>query len=282
MVERTYIVQGDFPRQVMPDFYWLGGCSNSGAWPGREIHEARHELTAAYLIIGSKHTLMIDTGHYGHWYVLRDQLQEVLAGRPIDFVFPTHQEIPHSGNLGRLLELYPDAVAVGDVRDYHLFHPDIELDRLVMMDDGDSVDLGDRRFVFVDAIWKDLTGTMWGYDDKNKMLFTSDGFGMTHMHQEDICDLMPHEMSDEKLSVHRTRYAAPFVGFRYQDQTRNIRRFRDLQKRFPIEAITSAHGGPLVGDIMNEIVEETLAVFATGEYGPQKIVQTGWRHAAKF
>ena len=282
MVERTYIVRGDLPRKIMPDLYWLGGCSNSGAWPGRSIHGARHEATVTYIILGSEKTLMVDTGHFGHWYALEEQLESVLQGRTLDYVFPTHQEIPHAGNLGRLLELYPEAKAVGDVRDYHLFHPEIDLDRLQIMGDGDRVSLGDRDFVFVEAIWKDLSGTMWGYDSKIETLFTSDGFGMVHMHEDDICDLMPHEMPEVVLDTHRQRYAAPFVGFRYQDQKEKIAKFKALQEKIPIKVIASAHGGPLIGPILDAFVEEMFQVFATGDYGPQKVSGTGWEYVSKF
>jgi len=282
MAERTYIVRGAMPRKVLPDLHWLGGCSNSGAWPGRSIHEARHETTAAYIILGSEKTLMVDTGHFGHWYVLQEQLENALQGRTLDYVFPTHQEIPHSGNLGRLLELYPQARAVGDVRDYHLFHPEIDLERLRMMQAGDRISLGDRDFVFLEAIWKDLTGTMWGYDTKIGALFTSDGFGMTHMHEDDICDLMPHEMPAAQFETYRHRYAAPFVGFRYQNQVANIAKFRTLQKRFPIKMIVSAHGGPLMEPGLDDFIEEMFRVFATGDYGPQKVAALGWEHVSKF
>lgn len=282
MVERTYIVRGDIPRQITPDLYWLGGCSNSGAWPGREIHEARHEATASYLVLGSEKTLLVDTGHFGHWYVFKDQLRATLQGRSLDYVFPTHQEIPHAGNLGRLLEVYPDAVAVGDVRDYHLFHPEVDLDRMHIMHDGDGVSLGDRDFIFVEAIWKDLTGTMWGYDTRAETLFTSDGFGMVHMHQEDVCDLMPHEMPEDVFDTHRHRYAAPFVGFRYQDQNKKIAQFKALQKRFPIKVIASAHGGPLYGPILEPFIEDMFKVFATGDYGPQKVSGLGWKYVSSF
>ena len=85
---------------------------------------------------------------------------------------------------------------------------------------------------------------MWGYDTKLKALFTSDGFGMTHLHADDICDLMPHEMPEAAFNNYKHRYAAPFVGFRYQNQKKKIAQFRALQAQYPIELIVSAHGGP--------------------------------------
>ena len=115
-VQRAYIVRG-LPRRVLPDLAWLGGCSNSAGWPGPAAlrRPITHEPCVAYLILGARKTVMLDTGHFAHWHSLAGQIEEMLQGRSLDYVFVSHQEIPHTGNLGRLLQKYPQAKAVGDV-----------------------------------------------------------------------------------------------------------------------------------------------------------------------
>ena len=111
---RAYIVRG-LPRRVLPDLAWLGGCSNSAGWPGPAAlrRPITHEPCVAYLILGAAKTVLLDTGHFAHWYALQGQLEDMLQGRSLDYVFVSHQEIPHTGNLGRLLRKYPAAKAVG-------------------------------------------------------------------------------------------------------------------------------------------------------------------------
>ena len=268
-LQKAYIVRGGIPRMVTPDFAWVGGCSNSAGWPGRENRRpVRHEPCAAFVILGSEKTIMLDTGHFGLWYSLEGQLESVLKGRPLDYIFPSHQEIPHSGNLGRLLRKYPNAIAVGDVRDYHLYHPEIDLDRLVQKNHGDRLDLGDRDFVFLDAIWKDLSGTMWGYDTRLKLAFTADGFGFLHMHDENVCGTMPHEMSAEQLKLCTDRPALPFTGLRQRDQAARVAAFRKLMAQYPIEIIASGHSGPIMGPVLNPLIDTLLATIAADSTKP--------------
>lgn len=259
-IKRAYVVEGGLPRLVLPDLAWVGGCSSSDGWPGRsEVRPIGHEPCVSFVILGSEKTLMLDTGHFGHWWSLEGQLDAMLQGRTLDYVFLSHQEIPHTGNLGRLFKKYPGLVAIGDVRDYHLFHPEIPLDRLRMLHHGEKVSLGDRDIVMLDAIWKDLTGTMWAYDTKRKLIYTADGFGFVHTHEENLCGLMFHEMSQDQWTACAGRPALPFFGMRARDQKLRVAAFRNLMKRYPIEIITSGHCGPIMGPRLQPTIEKLLA-----------------------
>ncbi|BAS14170.1 anaerobic nitric oxide reductase [Arthrobacter sp. Hiyo8] len=105
-------------RWLADGTYWLGGCLSANA-QGQEVHYH----VSSYLVVGSKATLLVDTGDPAHRALLLAQLELVLGERPLDYVFPTHPEIPHAGNLPALLDKYPGALVVGDVRDYHLHFP---------------------------------------------------------------------------------------------------------------------------------------------------------------
>lgn len=270
LVQRAYVVEGGLPRMVLPDLAWVGGCSSSAGWPGRgAVKPVGHEPCVSFVILGSEKTLMLDTGHFGHWWSLDGQLDAVLQGRPLDYVFLSHQEIPHTGNMGRLLQKYPDCIAFGDTRDYHLFHPEVALDRIKIMGHGDKVSLGDRDIVVLDAIWKDLSGTTWAYDTKRKLIYTADGFGYVHTHEENVCGLMFHEMSDAQWEAATDRPALPFFGMRSRDQAARVRAFRNLMKQYPIEIITSGHCGPIIGPRVQPTIEKLLAHIADPTKGPR-------------
>lgn len=268
--QRAYIVRG-LPRRVLPDLAWLGGCSNSAGWPGPagKRRPVTHEPCVAYLILGTEKTVMLDTGHFAHWHSLPRQLDEMLQGRTLDYVFVSHQEIPHTGNLGRLLQRYPQAKAVGDVRDYHLFHPELTLSRLVPMRHGEELDLGDRRIVFLDALWKDLSGTMWAYDTKLKLLFGADAFGYIHQDDENICATMLHEMPKDLAERASERAALPFFGLRQRSQSSRVAAFRRLLEKYPVEIITSGHTAPIMGTMTKPIIEKMLARLDSPTEGPR-------------
>lgn len=263
--DRAYIVRGGLPRLVLRDLAWVGGCSAgagryvpppSGAWPAGPVG---HEPCVAHIILGSKKTMMMDTGHFAHWWTLESQLETILQGRPLDYVFLSHQEIPHTGNMGRLLAKYPNCIAIGDVRDYHLFHPEVELERIQLVRHEERVDLGDREIVFLDAFWKDLSGTMWTYDTKLKLFFGADLFGFVHMDEDDVCGTMFHEMPEETFQRLSDRHAIPFFGRVWRDQKVRVEAFRNLMKKYPIEIITSGHTGPIMGPRVPIVIEKLLA-----------------------
>ena len=130
---------------------------------------------------------------------------------------PSHPELPHCGNLGRLLAAYPDAVATGDVRDLHLFYPEAE-GRLEPRLPGDELDLGGRRFRFLPAVLHDLANTTWGYDDASRTLFVCDGFICAHhpaaataeepVHAEGECRLLLSEAAGGALAPESFRMSA--------------------------------------------------------------------------
>ena len=258
LIQRAYVVRGGLPRLVLPDLAWVGGCSNSAGWPGKaNVKPVTHEPCMAYVILGQK-TIMMDTGHFGLWYSLEGQLETVLQGRPLDYVFVSHQEIPHTGNLGRLLAKYPNAKAVGNVCDYHLFHPEIALDRLVMMRHGDRLDLGDREIVFLDAIWKDLSGTMWAYDTRRKLIFSADMFGYIHLADDHVCGTMLHEMDEALAAKNTERPALPFTGMRQRDQKARVAAYRRLIAQYPVEIVTSGHTAPIMGPRLQPMIDKLL------------------------
>jgi hypothetical protein len=161
-------------RRIADGVYWLGGCLSAFSG-GEEVHYH----VSSYLVVGSRGTILVDTGDPAHAPLVLAQLEQALDGRPLDFVFPTHPEIPHAGNLPALLERYPGAVVVGDVRDYHLHFPEF-VERLAPRAFGETIDLGGRIFRFVPAYIRDLENTLWGYDSGSGTLFVSDGFSFIH------------------------------------------------------------------------------------------------------
>ena len=90
------------PRQITDGLVWTGGCLVFD-YDGEDIHG--HMCT--YLIIGETHTLLVDGGHPAHWSAVERTLDEYLGGRPLDYVFPTHSEMPHAGSLERLITRNP-------------------------------------------------------------------------------------------------------------------------------------------------------------------------------
>jgi flavorubredoxin len=205
----------------------------------------KHVYVNAYLIVGSRKTLMVETGHAAQWDVICEQLDKVLGSRPLDYIFPTHQEIPHAGNLGRLLERYPQAVAVGEVRDYHLHFPAIERSRFVRKRPGDLIDLGDATFKVMPSLWHDLPSTLWGYTSPANVIFTVDALEYSHFHGCGHCGLVSCEIAETDMP--ESRIIGGFIGYiRMRPRIEAMHRWVD---ELHAVALAPSHGAPVVGNV---------------------------------
>lgn len=162
------------PRRIADGVYWLGGCL-SAFGHGEEVHYH----VSAYLVIGTERSALIDTGDPAHREIVMAQLAQALGDRTLDYIVPTHPEIPHAGNLPALLERYPHAQIAGETRDYHLHFPEYA-DRLWPVAAGERIDLGGRELLLLPAYIRDLENTTWAWDSGAGVLFVSDGFSYIH------------------------------------------------------------------------------------------------------
>jgi len=232
------------PREVAPSIYWMGGCLSP---PAASV--TYHLHNSPYLLMGSRSTLLIDTGHPAHWRALDADLDRVLGGRGLDWVFPTHLETPHCGNVNRLLAKFPAARVFADARDYHLHYPTIAprcLDRRA----GAELDLGDMNLVLLEAVIRDLPATLWAYERSRQVLFVADAFGYTHgatgagdpIHRPGECALLSSELPSLP-SVEQVTYLtiASLYWTRFVDVVPYFEQVEDLMQRYPTAVIAPAH-----------------------------------------
>jgi flavorubredoxin len=251
------------PRQLAPGVHWLGSCIEGGSVMMRGT--PHHSHLSNYLIVGDDQSLIVDTGMLAGWPKLQHDLAAVLDHRPLDWIFPTHPEYPHSGNLERLMEQYPTAVAVGDVRDYHVFFP-ASAGRTRNMSPYDVLDLGGGYEVeFLPAVLHDLPSTQWLYERKTQTLFVADGFGFFHRepdgdddeatptHSPGECALLVSEVEDElKVEQAEMIVANALSWSRFADSARRFEEFDRLVSTRPIRLVAPAHGNVI--DNLDEVL----------------------------
>jgi flavorubredoxin len=235
---------------MAPGLHWLGSCLEvspriQGAYLKDAGSAILHAHQSFYLVTGSRATAIIDTGQPQHWPAIERQLEQALGGRELDYVIPTHPEFVHYGLLPFWLEKYPRAVAVGDMRNFHLYHPQLT-GRFRSMSAGESIKLGDREVLLVDAIIHDIPNTLWAYDTGSRTLFSSDAFAYSHAHNAGECALtsaeLPPNLDDVAMTISSALHWA-----RYVDNTdalfEGITAFRATHQ---VDAIAPAHGSFVV------------------------------------
>lgn len=138
----------------------------------------------AYLVQGSSGTALIDSTDPE----LRDELFEQLSGvEHVDYVISQHSEQDHSGVIPDVLERYPKAklLCSAKARDLMVSLLHIPVDRITVVEDGDSVSLGDKTLAFYYTPWVHWPETMVTHIPESKVLFSCDFFG-SHLATTDL------------------------------------------------------------------------------------------------
>ena len=235
-----YWVNNRFPRAITDNVRWIGGCSL--IFLDEQRPDIVHSSLNAYVVLGSERTIMVDTGHPALWPEFVEKLHDALDGRQLDYVMPTHPEVPHGGALSLLKREFPDLQVVGNPQDYHLYHPEIALEAYRPMSSGEKLSLGDREFEVLEAQFKDLPNTVWGFDHGDAVLFPADGFAFMHWHSQDLCARFASEMKTP-LSKDLYEVMTGIVsGVNFRDLSEKFDTFIDLIRRLQPVAIAPAHG----------------------------------------
>ena len=97
-----------------------------------------------------------------------------------DYLIVQHMEPDHSASIEAFVKKYPGTTVVGNKKTFTMigqFFPDMEIPNKLEVENGDTLDLGDRTLTFVFAPMVHWPEVMMTYDDKDKTLFSADGFG---------------------------------------------------------------------------------------------------------
>jgi len=259
----TYDYEFNAPREIANGIWWLPLCL-------RQVINGKptHVHNAQYLIIGSEKTLLYDAGFPAQLPAIEAALDALLDGRELDFLVPSHPEVNHCSGTAPLLDKYPGAMVLGDIRDYALFWPN-HADRLVHQPIGSLVDLGSHKFRFVDAVLKDLPSTQWGYEESEQVLFSADGFAYSHMppvedddrpaHEPGECSLLATELpkapQDDQI-VWITKAALYWTRFVKIDRFKE--QYEQMAAEYPIRLVAPAHGAIIDDPMILDLVWEGL------------------------
>jgi glyoxylase-like metal-dependent hydrolase (beta-lactamase superfamily II) len=165
----------------------------------------RPQMAACYLLETESTLAVVEAGNNDS----ADRILQVIASRgrspqEVSHVIVTHVHLDHAGGAGKLMQLMPNATLVAHPRGArHLIDPsrleasaravygDVEFDRMygtlipvagervIVMQDGDSLQVGQRRLEFIDTpgharhhfcIW----------DEQSRGWFTGDTFGISY------------------------------------------------------------------------------------------------------
>ncbi len=171
-------------RKIRDGVYWMGAID----WE-RRLFDSLIPLPDgtsynAYLVQGSEKTALLDAVDPAMANILMSQLESVPH---IDYLVAHHAEQDHSGSIPRVIEKYPDAQVIASPKGKgmlvdHLLIPE---DRIVTVDDGETLSLGGKTLEFIHTPWVHWPETMVTYLQEERILFSCDFFG-SHVATTDL------------------------------------------------------------------------------------------------
>ncbi len=207
------------------------------------------------LVIQAREPVIVDTGTL----INREQWLEhafaIVEPTDVRWVFLSHDDPDHTGNLLPVLDACPNAVlvttwfGVGRMVD----HYEIPMDRVRFVRDGDSFDVGDRTLTALRPPLFDNPTTRGLFDASTGVYWSSDAFAMAVPHAvEDIGALGAEYIADALLLG--ARLISPWHAWLDPAKWKaHVQRVR----RLPIKTIASCHA-PAIRDRHIERAFQTL------------------------
>ena len=152
----------------------------------------------SYVIKGGDKIALVDASHEKFKQLYIDTLSGVVDPKDIDYIVCSHTEPDHSGCIGPILELAPNATVVGSKVCLKFLEDLVQKPfKQQQVKGGDVIDLGGGhalKFIMAPNLhWPD---TMFSFAPATKLMYTCDAFG-SHLCSEDVFDtsleqVMPH------------------------------------------------------------------------------------------
>ena len=134
----------------------------------------------SYIIMDEKIAVM-DTVYQrktDEWF---DNLNKALDGKTPDYLVVSHLEPDHAANIQNFVEKYPTAKLVLSMKAKAMMPQFFEIDNLddicITVKEGDTLELGEHKLTFIMAPMVHWPEVMVEYEEKEKILFSADGFG---------------------------------------------------------------------------------------------------------
>ncbi len=220
-------------REIKPNVYSVGAID----WD-RRLFDALIPLPEgtsynSYLVKGSRKTALIDTVDPSMQDVLLGHLAQLGVDK-IDYVVTHHAEQDHSGTLPVIIEKYPAAKIITNPKCRGMLIDLLQIpeEKIITVDDRETLSLGDKTLEFIYAPWVHWPETMLTYLKEDKILFSCDFFGAHLATSETYVSDEGH--TDEAAKRYFAEIMMPFRA--------SIRKNLQAISKYDIDIIAPSHG----------------------------------------
>lgn len=212
-------------------------------------------LPVQAFVIRSREPVLVDTGLAGIRDEFLDALSRAIAPEDLRWIWITHTDPDHVGNLEAVLELAPQARVVTTFLGLgKLGLLGIQPERVHLLNPGEELELGDRQLAALVPPTFDAPETTGFFDNKTRTYFPADAFGaLLTAPVESAADIPPDTLRDGLITW--ARVDAPWLG---TVDTDTFGKSLDAVRGWEPSTVLSNHLPPASG--MTETLLEQLAL----------------------
>ena len=135
-------------------------------------------LAVNAFVIHAEQPILVDTGAAALRQPFLAALADAIDPSDLRYIFLSHMDADHLGNLDAVLALAPQAkVLTNFLGMAKMMLQERDLSRVSLIEPGSEIDLGDRRLVPLKPPYYDAPETTGFFDTKSRVLFSADAFG---------------------------------------------------------------------------------------------------------
>jgi flavorubredoxin len=228
-------VSPDQPLAIAPDVHLIRSLTDLGG--------SEHLALNSLVLRGPTDPVLVDTGASTGRDAWWAQVEAVVDPADVRWIFLSHDDADHVGNLAEVLARCPDATVVTTA---HLGQRlaaslAVPLERCRWVNDGERVRLGDREVVAVRPPTYDSPATRGLYDVASKVYWAADCFGLPVPHAVDDVGQLDRDVWDDGT----LRFGVLLSPWTAQVDPQRWRQAVSRVAALDLRALASAHG-PLV------------------------------------
>ncbi|MEG0779585.1 MAG: FprA family A-type flavoprotein [Oscillospiraceae bacterium] len=166
-------------RNITEDLYWVG-ADDRRLTLFENIHPIPRGVSYnSYLLLDEK-TVLFDTVDWSACRQLLENIEHLLAGRPLDYLVINHMEPDHGASLEEILIRYPAVKVISTEKAFMLMRQfGFQLDghEAIQVKETDTQCFGKHTVTFIGAAMVHWPEAMVSFDLTNGALFSADAFG---------------------------------------------------------------------------------------------------------
>jgi flavorubredoxin len=131
------------------------------------------------MVLRGKQPMILDTLATVHRDVFLEEAFGIVEPKDVRWIFLSHEDRDHSGSIAQTLELCPNAKLVTNFLGLGKLAEEFHIDprRVHILNDGDSLDIGDRVVTAIRPPLYDSSATTGIWDPESEIYYGADCFG---------------------------------------------------------------------------------------------------------